>query len=85
MIEPTENDVGRHVIYVPGHAKGNLGHKDCERGFITSFNDHAVFVRYGMGSTSAGTSRQDLHWQHWEHPDTKGELGSVIAPGETDG
>ena len=62
MIEPTEYDIGRGVIYVPGHAKDDLNHPDCERGRITSFNDHSVFVRYGLGSTSAGTSRQDLHW-----------------------
>lgn len=62
MIEPTVCDIGRIVIYVPGHAKGDLKHQDCERGRITSFNDHSVFVRYGLGITSNGTSRQDLYW-----------------------
>ncbi len=62
VIEPTEKDVGRIVTYIPGHARGDVSHKDCERGTITSFNDHAVFVRYGMGSTSAATSREDLVW-----------------------
>ncbi len=62
MLEVTEDDIGRFVIYIPGHAKGDRNHKDCERGFITSFNDHSVFVRYGLGSTSAGTGRQDLEW-----------------------
>lgn len=64
MIEPNKQDIGRGVIYVPGHAKGDLGHKGCERGYITSFNEHCVFVRYGLGSTSAGTNRQDLYWEH---------------------
>lgn len=66
MIEPTEIDIGRAVIYVPGHAKGDLGHQDCESGYITSFNDHSVFVSYGTHGimTSEGTSRQDLYWDH---------------------
>ena len=64
MVEPTEADIGRNVIYVPGHAKGDLGHKDCETGTITSFNQWAVFVRYGMGITSAATNRAELYWAH---------------------
>jgi hypothetical protein len=62
MIDPTEDDIGRYVRYVPGHARGDLTHPDCEDGRITSFNDHCVFVNYGRGSTSAGTDRYDLHW-----------------------
>ena len=62
MINPTEKDIGRNVTYVPGHAKDDLSHQDCEHGLITSFNDHYVFVHYGKGSTSAGTSREDLYW-----------------------
>ena len=65
MIEPTQEDIGRHVIYVPGHANDDLGHPDCEEGAITSFNDHCVFVCYGRaGTTSAGTDRRDLYWSH---------------------
>ena len=63
MIEPTEQDIGRNVKYVPGHAKGDLGHPDCETGYITSFNDNSIFVCYGMGATSQGTNRFDLHYQ----------------------
>lgn len=63
MIDPTDDDIGRYVIYVPGHARGDSTHRDCEHGYITSFNDHAVFVRYGRGSTSAATSREDLVWE----------------------
>ncbi len=62
MIDPTEKDIGRNVTYIPGHARGDWGHPDCEHGFITSYNDHCVFVRYGMGSTSAATNRDDLRW-----------------------
>lgn len=55
MINPTKNDVGRSVIYKPGR-----GH--VEEGVITSFNDYAVFVRYGSDKQSKGTYRKDLTW-----------------------
>jgi len=29
---------GALVIYVPNHAHGWLGHKDCERGFVTAIS-----------------------------------------------
>lgn len=55
MISPTEKDIGRQVIY-------NNPPSDKEYGYITSFNDKYVFVRYGKGSTSQATSREDLYW-----------------------
>jgi hypothetical protein len=55
MIEPTEDDIGRAVVYsYPG---GKL-----KEGVITSFNDHRVFVRYGADKGSKSTSREDLEW-----------------------
>jgi hypothetical protein len=54
-ISPTEVDIGRKVIY-----RGHAGER--EEGAITSFNDHYVFVRYGTGSTSAATLRDQLEW-----------------------
>ena len=56
-IEPTTEDIGRAVVYHP-----HVG--TTERGVITSFNDHYVFVRYGSASTSQATSRRDLSWEH---------------------
>ena len=64
MIEPTKEDIGRGVIYTPSHVYYDKGHKDCEQGYITSFNKHCVFVRYGAGITSAGTNRKYLFWEH---------------------
>ena len=60
MINPTEYDIGRKVIYKPMHAD-DFEPPDCEEGIITSFNDRFVFVRY-HGITSAGTRRKDLFW-----------------------
>lgn len=54
-IDPAEADIGRNVIY-HGHAG------EREAGYITSFNEHVVFVRYGMGSTSQATRRDQLTW-----------------------
>ena len=62
MIYTEEVDIGRVVNYVPTHARGNLNHPDCERGVITSFNDHAVFVKYGNQVTNKGAERRDLFW-----------------------
>jgi hypothetical protein len=33
-----------------------------EQGIISSFNDRYVFVRYGMGYTSAATLHENLEW-----------------------
>jgi hypothetical protein len=56
MIEPSIEDVGRHVIYTdrPG---GKV-----EQGVITSFSEHYVFVRYGADVHSKATRRIDLQW-----------------------
>ena len=47
---------GRRVVYrtAPDY--------ESEEGVITSFNDTAVFVRYGADVNSKPTSREDLDW-----------------------
>lgn len=59
MIDPTEADIGRRVVY---RAQGQPG----ERGVITSFNKHWVFVRYARqrhpDANGIATHRDDLHW-----------------------
>lgn len=62
MINPGPNDIGRRVIYVPGHAHGSQAHPDCEQGVITSFNPKYVFVRYGDQPNPKATLREDLHF-----------------------
>ena len=59
-IEPTEDDIGRAVKYIPHHANGDKNHPDCETGFIKSITDSWVFVRYHDGDTAAATSRGQL-------------------------
>jgi hypothetical protein len=56
LINPTERDIGRKVIY--RDRSGAV----VEEGVITSFHAEHVFVRYGADSTSKGTRRQDLEW-----------------------
>lgn len=58
MIEPTDRDIGRKVVYTGNRYPGG----QPEEGVITSFNDHAVFVRYGAEYGSKATSREDLEW-----------------------
>ena len=58
MIEPTEADIGRKVVYTGNRYPGG----ELEEGVITSFNSRAVFVRYGADVGSKATSRQDLEW-----------------------
>ena len=56
MIEPTEKDIGRGVVYQAGHPGA-----PAEDGIITSFNDYCVFVRF-KSPTSQGCKREDLRW-----------------------
>lgn len=58
MIEPTETDIGRKVIYTGNRYPGGKP----EEGVITSFNSVGVFVRYGAEGGSKNTSREDLEW-----------------------
>ena len=61
MIDPTERGVGRGVIYRVRNRNGDI--IDEERGVISSFSDHYVFVRYGTSSTAQATDRNDLFWE----------------------
>ena len=58
MIYPEEDDIGRAVVYTSNRYPGGK----LEQGVITSFHDHAVFVRYGPDKHSKATLRADLDW-----------------------
>ena len=56
--------VGDQVVYVPLHADNNIGHKDCEDGFVTSVSGESVWVRYFLpGSLELRTkSCSEVTW-----------------------
>lgn len=56
MIQPTRVDLGRKVIYT------SPGGETREEGVITSYNDKAVFVRFGNDVTPKACSRNNLEW-----------------------
>jgi hypothetical protein len=58
MIEPTEADIGRAVVYTGNRYPGGK----LEEGVITSFNDSAVFVLYRGDLRAKATSHEDLEW-----------------------
>jgi hypothetical protein len=37
---------GMRVVYVPSHVHGDVEHKDCETGLVSSTNDTFVFVKF---------------------------------------
>ena len=59
MIEPTDADIGRSVLYTGNR---HVGGKP-ERGVVTGFNHWTVFVRYGADTHAKGTNREDLEWE----------------------
>lgn len=62
MIEPTEADIGRRVIYRV-YTKLTDG-EFSETGVISSFTNHCVFVRYGNNTGTKATFHKDLYWEH---------------------
>lgn len=50
------------VTYVPSHAEGNAGHKDCEQGVIITWGPTHVRVLYGKSRTTQATNPEDLVW-----------------------
>ena len=59
---------GESVLYVPGHARGDSSHEDCEHGVVSSQNGVSVFVRYYRNGvlqhTAQSTSPEDLRREH---------------------
>lgn len=59
---------GIRVRYIPGHARGDFDHEDCEDGAVSSQNGYSVFVRFDKqvakfgwdGATSQGCNPTDL-------------------------
>ncbi len=43
---PDDFKKGERVRYVPAHAFGDVNHKDCQDGVVSSTNSRYVFVKY---------------------------------------
>lgn len=56
MIDPSDEDIGRGVVYTPSHG-------ESESGVITSFNEYYVFVRYGSNRHSQATNPKQLEYE----------------------
>ena len=51
-----ESDKGRHVIFTHHHGA-------TETGWLSSWNDKYIFVRFTLGSTAAGCDPSQLRWE----------------------
>jgi hypothetical protein len=82
MIEPTEADIGRTVLYTGNRFVGGK----TERGVISGFNHWTVFVRYGSDAHAKATSREDLEWENMPKPGQFRDLTAleVLAAGESE-
>jgi hypothetical protein len=86
MIEPTEADIGRTVLYTGNRyllVEGTGG--KLERGVITGFNHWTVFVRYGSDAQAKATNREDLEWENMRKPiDFRFSALEVLRTGESE-
>jgi hypothetical protein len=82
MIEPTEADIGRTVLYTGNRFVGGK----VERGEIRGFNHWTVFVRYGSDAQAKATSREDLEWENMLKPGQFRDLTAleVLRTGESE-
>jgi hypothetical protein len=82
MIEPTEADIGRAVLYTGNRFVGGK----VERGEIRGFNHWTVFVRYGADAVAKATSREDLEWENMLKPGQFRDLTAleVLRSGESE-
>lgn len=58
----TKDNIYDPVTYVPMHANGNAGHKDCEQGVLIRWENNDVFVLYCKSRTIQRTNSEDLVW-----------------------
>jgi hypothetical protein len=64
---------GNWVRYIPGHAKGDMHHKDCEDGVVSSVSDDGtiVFVKYDNASCTMTTGEEPYTAQATDYYDLK--------------
>lgn len=54
-LQKQELKIGATVKYIPGHAKGDTNHPDCEVGKVTEIRHSGVFVRFRRESAECCT------------------------------
>jgi hypothetical protein len=57
---------GTQIAYIPGHASGNIDHKDVQFGFVTSKTENGAFCRYfhSDGKSLRTTANSELtYWR----------------------
>ena len=53
-MDKSELSIGQRVKYIPGHARGDQNHADCEDGIVRSFNPEGKpFVVYDNATRGA--------------------------------
>ena len=72
MIEPTDADIGRKVIYTGNRYPGGK----AEIGVINGFNRDYVFVRYSVDIGAKATLREDLEWDDAQARSISGQDGA---------
>lgn len=59
-IELTSEHIGKPVIYLPTHAKGDINHPKAEQGKILSWNSRGIVVDYFYNKCL--TEGKNLRW-----------------------
>jgi hypothetical protein len=55
-------DIGKAVIWIPDHAKGDRNHKDADVGVISSFDSERIWVRF-RGPNGELCDSEKLVWK----------------------
>lgn len=58
----TNADVGRKVLYTPDYSKGDPEHLSQEIGYISSFRDKMLFIKYRNSKRGVLTNPINLKW-----------------------
>lgn len=78
MIDKSDLKVGTQVAHIPPHVREECGddrdrmleHDDTEFGFVSSWNDHTVFVRFWSQCWMAGirtlSTSEGCSWENLE-------------------
>ncbi len=77
--EVKESDIGSPVTYIPRHAGGNASHPDAEGGFISSFTESSLFVKF-TSPNGAKCDPDDLVWGGNSRSKSFGRLAEADGP-----